>query len=645
MSELEPTLQTGAVARETGVAAGIRASLAGGVRTVRARLTYPPPLVHALVPVLIGAVWLLAIKGTDVRDMTDVGLVSVLPRASTLLLFALTASFVVSVAREPLRPAVPLVHVLVLVTILYGVTAFLETEPRFSSVYRHAGIIDYISQHHAVDPGIDAYFSWPGFFVLGAFITDVAGFGSVLDFASWGPLVFNLLFLVPLVVIFRWASRDRRVTWAGLWIFYSTNWVGQDYVSPQAVALLLWLAMLGVLLTSFVPHPAWRTALPSLYGVRRRRGPLEARFREWLARREPAPSRPRTALLLPVVLLYAAMVTGHQLTPFPAVLTVAGLVLFAGLATRGLPVLMAVVLAAWISYMTTTYLIGHYSTVAGPVGSLGENLNQNVSGRLAGSTDHQLIVHVRIYAAAAIWALAVLGFARRVRFGAGDVALAVVAAAPFLLPVLQPYGGEIVLRVFLLSLPAVAYFIARLVFPSPTAGRSWPELTAAAVVGCALLLAFQYTRYGNERLDHFTTGDVATVHALYRVAPIGTNVVGATDNLPWRYRHYADYRYYQVTELDEWQRPGRPDARVLARQLERGLGKEGGYLIITRSTRIDAELRAGRPGILEALTRVLRGSHRVREIYRRRDGSIFLIPPPGRPDAKPAVAEDPFGAS
>lgn len=634
----EPTLRASAVTRERSVGTTLRAALRPLDRLRRP--LDPQVAVHALVPILIAALWALTIRDVPLRQMTDLGLVSVLPSTTILLLFALTASFVLSLFRRPLRPLVPLMHVLVLVVLLYGVTAFVEAEPRFSSVYRHVGIIEYIAQNHAVDPKIDAYFSWPGFFVLGAFLTDAAGFDSALAFAAWGPLVFNLLFLMPLIVLFRWASSDPRVPWAAAWVFYSTNWVGQDYIAPQAVGFLLWLSILGLLLTKFAPRPVEiLDGAPSRALLRWFR-PREL-VERWRAGSERAPhpaSARRAGLLLLVVVIYAAIVTGHQLTPFPALLTVSGLVLLAGLETRRLPIIMAVILAAWISYMTTQYLIGHFGTVvAGPVGAVGENVNQNVAARVAGSAEHQAIVHGRIVATAVIWIVAALGFVRRLRARRLDIAIAVIGALPFLLPVLQPYGGEMLLRVFLFTLPAVAYFITRLAFPMSGSSRGWPTAAAVTAGGCLLIWGFQYTRYGNERLDHFTRGDVAAVRALYRAAPEGSQLFAGTINLPWRYQGYASYKYDTINAFEGWRNRRNPSAALLTRELYRETPRRGAYLIVTRSTAIAAGLLESKEGALRALVRSLRASPHARQIYRGRDGEVFFIRPRrSAHDASPA---------
>jgi hypothetical protein len=582
------------------------------------------PLLHALVPIVIGGAWALAIRNVRVQDLTDLGLVSVMPSSSLVLLALLTLSFVVSLYRRPLHPLVPLAHIAVLVVMLYGVTALVESVPRFQSVYRHAGIIDYIATHRSVDPQIDAYFSWPGFFTLGAVITKLAGFHSALDYAPWGSLAFNVLFFPPLLAIFSWASDDRRVAWLAIWIFYCCNWVGQDYISPQATGFLLWLAMLATVLTWFAPRAATLPPAPSLRAVPRYFGPRG--LRAATANGPPAAVGQRIGVLLLLLVLYAATVAGHQLTPVPALLGVSALAVFAALEVRMLPVVMLVIFVAWFSYMTTTYLAGHFGDLTQSLGSFGQNVNESVSERVAGSAEHQFVVQVRLYMTAAIWTLGLVGFARLLLQRRVDVAMAVLGATPFLLPLLQPYGGEMLLRVFLFALPAAAFFIARLAFPSMTSGRSWLTGAAIALVICVLLGAFQFARYGNERLDAFTKGDVATVRALYRLAPPGSKVIGGTGNIPWRFTGYANREYVTLEELPAW-RAARPDPGELLRQLQRRIAPSGGYLIVTRSARIWADLLDGKPTTLPRLVDFLRTSPSARRLYSAPDGVIFFVRP------------------
>jgi hypothetical protein len=588
-----------------------------------------PGWLHALVPIAVLGLWALAIDGVRPDEMSDIGLVSVLPPSAILLLFVLTASFVLSLT-GPLRAPVTIGHIVVLIVMLYGVTAFVEPVPRFETVWKHVGIMDYIARHDSVDPSIDAYFSWPGFFIVGALITKAAGFGSPLAIAAWGPLAFNLLLLPPLLVLFRAATDDRRLVWLGLWLFYSMNWVGQDYIAPQAVGFLLWVSMAAILLTWFVPRSTRAASrapprgLISRFNVRRigfRTGPE-------VADAAVTPPAQRAGLLLVVVGIFAAIVTGHQLTPFAVLLSVAGLVLFAGLPTRGLPWVMALMVAAWIGYMTTTYLAGHIETLAKPIGSLGSNLDQNVTNRLGGSHEHEVIARMRLYTTASIWLLALAGLALRRLAGRSDTALVVMGGAPFVLLVLQPYGGEMLLRVFLFTLPSVAFFAASLVFSSPlTSARRW-TFAGVTVLGCCLLLSvFQFTRYGNERMDAFTKGDVAAVHALYRLAPRGATLYAGSYNLPWRYRNYADYDYRVIADGTAWQKNAN-DSSAVIRELQRTSGRTGAYIIVTRSTRITEDLLSSSPGALENLVTRLRSSPAARGLYHAPDGDIFYLRAP-----------------
>jgi hypothetical protein len=584
-----------------------------------------PGELHALVPIVILGLWASAIGGVRLDNMTDTGLVSVLPSSVILLLFALTVSFALSLT-GPLRSAVLVAHVVVLIVMLYGLTAFIEPVPRFETVWKHVGIVDYIARHGSVNPSIDAYFNWPGFFVLGSIITKAAGFGTPLAFAAWGPLAFNLLFLPPLLILFRAATDDRRLVWLSVWLFYSTNWVGQDYISPQALGFLLWLSAAAILLVWFVPRT-------TMAGSRRSLRALISRMAAWRAGPRTGPAAPggavasptqRVGLLLVVIAVLAAIVTGHQLTPFMVVLSVTGLAIFAGLTTRGLPWVTALMVAAWIGYMTTTYLAGNIGTLTKPLGSLGSNIDQNVSNRLTGSQEHAAIAHIRIYATAAIWVFALAGLARRRLARYSDTALVVMGAAPFILLVLQPYGGEMVFRVFLFALPSAAFFAASLVFPTPLAeGRRW-AFAGVAVLGCLLLGIFQYTRYGNERLESFTRGDVAAVHALYRLAPRGATLFSGSYNLPWRYRDYVAYDYRVVTDGHAWDRNAN-DSRAVIRELQRTSGPKGAYVIVTRSTKIAAGLLYRAPGALDRLVTALRASRDARELYHAPDSDIFFV--------------------
>ena len=148
---------------------------------------------------------------------------------------------------------------------VYGVTSVVEAEPRFGPVYRHLGIVDHLLRYQEINGSIDAYFNWPGFFAFAAFLVAAGDLGDAFAFAGWTPLVSNLLYLGPLFLIMRSLTEDRRVVWLGVWIFMLTNWVGQDYFSPQSFSYFLYLVILAITLRWF--SPVARTSLAKVGGA------------------------------------------------------------------------------------------------------------------------------------------------------------------------------------------------------------------------------------------------------------------------------------------------------------------------------------------------------------------------------------------
>ncbi|WAJ32799.1 hypothetical protein OUO20_17170 [Arthrobacter sp. FX8] len=123
----------------------------------------------------------------------------------------------------------------VLVLILFGAAVFVTDVPRGEVAFRHLGIADAMSRNVAIDPNIDAYFNWPGFFALLATVLGTAGLDPV-SVALWAP-VFNVgLWLVAVAVVTRYLISDPRRRWLVLWLFCLGNWQDQDYLSPRPSA-------------------------------------------------------------------------------------------------------------------------------------------------------------------------------------------------------------------------------------------------------------------------------------------------------------------------------------------------------------------------------------------------------------------------
>src|SRR5919202_4120098 len=351
----------------------------------RVRMLWPGLLGPLLAVGCATVLWAASLPGVDLGRMNDLGLVSVLPPATYIALALLLCDFCMAVSRPQLNETLLLVEVGVLIMMLYGTTTLIEQEPRFPVAWRHVGIAEYTMRTGRVDPSLNACLNWPGFFILTAFLTRVLGLESAIGLVAWAPVYFNLLYLAPLVLFMRAVTADRRLVWLGVWVFYLTNWIGQDYFSPQAFIFWLHLVILGVLLRWF--------AVPGEIGVA-----TLPRWRAWWrpsTGESTAPATPgqRVGLLLLVVVLYGAAVMSHQLTPFATLAAVTALATFRRITLRGLPLLMGVMLVTWLGYMTVAYLAGNMPGILREIGDVHEAVNADLSGHFRGSAQHAFIVH------------------------------------------------------------------------------------------------------------------------------------------------------------------------------------------------------------------------------------------------------------
>jgi hypothetical protein len=324
------------------------------------------------------------------------------------------------------------------------------------------------------------------------------------------------------------------------------------------------------------------------------------------------------------VVVFVFVASAHQLTPFFILGMTAAMVLLWRIRWLTLPVLMVVVIGAWVVFFAVPYLTGHLSGVVEAVGAVGQGVSANVIGRLEGSEDHLLVVRARVLFTLAVWLLAALGVIRRVLQGRWDITAVALAVAPFPVFALQTYGGEMLLRVTLFSLPFIALLAAYLVFPRTTAAGRGARMAVALLV-FALTSSLMFVRYGNERLETFSALEVAAVDQLYRVAPPGSQLMAISGNVPWKSRGYEQYRLRPVNEDFFF-----GDEEML---IEAAAAHPGPvYLILNRSQRAYVELVLGaKPGEYERFAADLLGTGRFRTILENEDAIVAEFVPEAAP--------------
>jgi hypothetical protein len=503
------------------------------------------------------------------------GLAAVLPVSWWLAAAVLTGGFAWLLVRMPppgpgteavgvLRRWLPAAYLVALVVLLHATPGVIDAHGRFPTAWTHVGFVDHVLESGGVDPGYDARYNWPGGFSFGAFLTDLTGAESSRALVRFAPVVVNLLFLAPMALVVRHVTKDDRLRWTALWLFLLCNWVGQDYLAPQPLALVIYLAVVGVLLRWFrwSDMPAVSSA-DLLARVRRRYPRLTRDDRLVYGTAPPPPALPFQEFGLVAVLagLGIVLAFSHQITPFMLVLAAVLLVTVGRVDRPLIPVLLAAAAVGWVALGATSFLASNLADLTGAFGDIGGVVDDNQE-RIGPGGTRQFVLTVRFVAIGLTGAFAMVGLLRQWRARRTDFGLAALAASPVLLMAANSYGGEILLRVTLFSLPFLAALGAFAFWRESSTGRSvWWSALAFCLAGSVLVPVFVIARYGNEAYERVYTDDIAAWDFVVDQAPSGARVVVPDFAGPWRYRGLMalDYRLYsdeiggplEVDALDE----------------------------------------------------------------------------------------------
>jgi len=135
--------------------------------------------------------------------------------------------------------------------------------------------------------------------------------------------------------------------------------------------------------------------------------------------------------------------------------------------------------------MTRSFLAGHSSMVLGSVGHVSSSLSSNVTSRVTrGNFEHSFVAAIRIVMTVLVWLLAMLGVLRRVRPWPSRHYSA--SARPGSVPLIaaQAYGGEMMLRVYLFTLPLMLFFVAAIFYPAHCLSTYRPSPRTIATILC-----------------------------------------------------------------------------------------------------------------------------------------------------------------
>jgi GT2 family glycosyltransferase len=561
-----------------------------------ARLEFPrsrlpsPHVGHTVLLALVLSLWVESVARADVSRIAGLGLLDALPFTWFLALGLLLVGFVAAASRSDPSPWLLGVYVLALIVLLHGTTPLLYDEPRYSWTFKHLGVIELIAHTGSVDREIDIYNNWPSFFAANAWFSSVTDLKAIA-YAPWAQVFFNVANVAALRFALRGLTDDETLLWTSAAFFVLGNWVGQDYLAPQAFGFVLSLVIIGLCLRR-VPNPHVAFAVGAV--------------------------------------CYLALVTSHQLSPALLIASVALVWLVTRRIPLWIPIAMVVVEVWWVA-LSWPFVESHFQLIDPGSGGAAAD-ERDLGAALPGAA-------LGFYAPAgvilAIGAVAVAGGLRMLRRGKPVALVACLVLAPVLTAGVQRYGGEGIYRAYLFALPWLAFFAALACMHLPAGVlrlRMSPRRLAPAMGVVAAFLVFAY--FGQELANHISRSDVRAAVWYERNAPAGSARLQLAPSVPAR----LTARYPKVTLADLEPLLARPrfighrlGSRDLPR-IERVMREAGGrrtYLVLTRHQEDFARLNGLLPaGTLASLVRAVGASPDFRVAYRRPGAAIFELKKP-----------------
>jgi hypothetical protein len=553
--------------------------------------------------------------------LDGLGLLHSLSGAYYLGLIGLGLASAIEWRRRPSRAALVLAYVIAFLVLVWLTPYVLEGTPRFRTSYLSYGYVDPVVRGQGLLPRLFVYHNWPLFPIAMAGLQRVTSLSPTALMAFF-PTVMMVLYLVPLSALMlmvsdrtwpglgHWPASDRRRLgadggWvAGLWVFVVFQWTNQDYFSPQALAFLFYLGFLVVL-----AHVALR--------------------------RDGRVDRLTGAATL---LLFTLIVATHVLSALVALFVMAGLTLTRQLRRPTLLLLCLLLFVAWQAYAAAPFYEFYGHRLLQTVFAAGDFLQTNVSGRISGSGAHLTVSRARVGVTAVVFALglaALLSHLRRPRLRNPAALwrslspelrfpLALFVATVLVGPV-SVYGGEMLIRTELFSLPPLAMMIAA------TANR---RRVMAAVAGTIMIMAPVHilTHYGNELYDYVSPGELAG----YRY--IADHLAPAKI-----YGGFPGGGFLRSASL-RWRNSTVPSAKSPPTALDFlqpadhhwDTARGGIYAVFSRGDVAAATLFYDQPRLIGALQRLVAADPHFRAVYVTPDYSIYHWLPPSHRRARAA---------
>jgi hypothetical protein len=527
--------------------------------------------------------WGIGLSQTNINNLDPYGLPGALSPIFYVGLGLLIVSAGIEFSRRRLSPLRLSLHAVALVVILYGTAPIIYQEGRYAWLYKTIGVTQYVGAHGSLDRTIDIYQNWPGFFALAAWFDKVSGAGNPLDYAKWAQLVFELAAIPLLYTIYHSLFLPVWHRWFAIMLYAASNWIAQDYYSPQGMSTLLALGIMA-LVTRWMFVVTSERRQRDTTGASRGRRP-EVRPRDTVAR-ELRRSGP---FIIALAALFFVLTASHELSPYIVTIQIAALAI-TGLARPRWIALVVAAIAIGYLLPNFTYVNDHYGLTTS-LGSFFNNVQppSTSSGSVAPIGGDKFIADCTRLLSVGIWLLAIVGAWRQRKSRRIVLALLLLTFTPILVLLGGAYGNEGLLRVYLFSLPWAVTLCASALAPLRNRAKEvgYNALLAVIPLIVAVTLFFP-SFFGNDQSSVMTASEVNTTYTFFQKAKPGSllTVIG---NAP--VSDTADYNDFPVGIIfgDGGIMPGGYNVAIvdvpayLARTMERYSGNQPAYIVMTPS--------------------------------------------------------------
>lgn len=585
--------------------------------------------------------WIFSLQSFRVREMSDLGLISIFPPSIVIAYILILLGFAYSLVKSAPEKKLLVSYLLLLVWMIHGTPQLLYGTLRYSWAWKHVGIVDYIIRHGSVNPTIsvlEVYHNWPGFFAISALFTQLADLPSARAFAGWAPAFFETLFALGLLSLFRLFTPNIRLQYLAVWIFILTNWIGQDYFSPQATTYAMLIAVLVLIFLAFGSSEPrlwviWRDRLALSKNISKPLVPVA----NWIVSLKvtmipiemEVGKKQRIALGTLLLLCLFMIVSSHQLTPIIGVEILIMLVILGYIRWRSLPVWVVVLTTLWLLGPAKAYNREILESVTGAFGQISGNINSGLINVAHVSDGQSLVSWVGRGLTLLIGLLGIAGAIRRILNKQLDLPVLLLAGLPVLTAFINSYGGELIFRVYLFSLPAISFLAAGLFLPRDISELKERNIFSISVVSMALLVGLMFGYYGKDQQYYFTQGEVDAAEFVYSRAAPNTLLIEGSRDYPSQFLNYENFIYIPLDREPADSRTNfleNPEA-VFYRWMSNPDYAES-YLIITRSQKISTDtLGTLPPGSLDNIQTILSNSDVFEIVFANRDAVVFVVKP------------------